>query len=84
MNKLHITQDDYGFWMLSYEQEDGTLSLVAHQFADPEHLIEHANELVRERNLNAVVMIEPPRTAPTREATAAEGYSKPEPRRAGE
>jgi hypothetical protein len=84
MDKLHITQDDYGYWMLSFEQEDGTMSLVAHQFGGPEHLIEHANELIAEHKLNAVVVIDPPRDRPTAEGrTVLEGYKKPAPRRAG-
>ena len=84
MDKLHITQDDYGYWMLSLEKEDGTLSLLAHQFAAPDHLIENANEMIAEGKLNAVVVIDPPR--PRTEAAAAgapEDYKKPAPRKAG-
>ena len=85
MDKLHITQDDYGYWMLSLEQEDGTMSLLAHQFAAPEHLIENANELVSEGKVNAVVCH---RSAPTPTQKAAaraasEDYKKPAPRKAG-
>ena len=58
MDKLHITQDDYGYWMLSLEREDGTLSLLAHQFAAPGHLIENANELIAEGKVNAVIVID--------------------------
>jgi hypothetical protein len=46
MDKFHITQDDFGYWMLSLEKEDGTLTLIAHQFAAPGHLIENANEMI--------------------------------------
>lgn len=84
MDKLHITQDDYGYWMLSLEQEDGTLSLLAHQFAAPGHLIENANEMIAEGKVNAIVVIDPPR--PRAEAFAAvepEPYKKPAPRKAG-
>jgi hypothetical protein len=35
MDKLHISQDDYGYWMLSLEKEDGTLSLLAYQSPAP-------------------------------------------------
>ncbi len=83
MDKLHITQDDYGYWMLSLEQEDGTLSLLAHQFAAPDHLIENANELVTEGKVNAVVVIDPPRPQPeTLSPAAPEDYKKPAPRKA--
>ena len=68
MDKLHITQDDNGYWMLSLEKEDGTLTLLAHQFAAPDHLIENANELIAEGKVNAVVVIDPPRPQSTPEA----------------
>jgi hypothetical protein len=85
MDKLHITQDDYGYWMLSLEKEDGTLTLVAHQFAAPDHLIENANEMIAEGKVRAVVVIDPPRPsvpAPTTRALPAD-YQKPAPRKAG-
>jgi len=89
MEKLHITQDDHGYWMLSLEQEDGTLSLLAHQFAAPNHLIENANEMVAEGKVNAVVVVDPPRPQPPQlqphalSAAAPEAYKKPAPRKAG-
>jgi hypothetical protein len=63
MDKLHITQDDHGYWMLSVEKADGTLSLLAHHFVAPEHLIENANEMIAEGRIRAVVVIDPPRTS---------------------
>src|SRR5262249_18510319 len=44
---LHITQDDAGYWMLSIEQPEGGLALVAHQFATPAKPLEVANEMIR-------------------------------------
>jgi hypothetical protein len=84
MDKLHITQDDYGYWMLSLEQEDGTLSLVAHQFAAPDHLIDTANDLMAAGKVKAVLVIDPPRTEAAAQSFAAPGeYKKPAPRKAG-
>jgi len=84
MDRLHITQDDYGYWMLSLEREDGTLTLLAHQFASPDHLIENANELIKEGKLKAVVMVDPPRRDPVNSSPAApDDYAKPEPKKAG-
>lgn len=89
MDKLHITQDDYGYWMLSLEREDGTLSLLAHQFAGPNHLIENANEMVAEGKVNAVVVVDPPRAQSPQlqlhalAAAAPDDYKKPAPRKAG-
>ena len=62
MNKLHITQDDHGYWMLSLEQENGTMTLLAHQFSSPDHLVENANEMVSEGHVDAVIIVNPPRT----------------------
>jgi len=87
MDKLHITQDDWGYWMLSLEKEDGTLSLLAHQFVTPDHLIENANELVADGKVHAVVLIDPPRPQPANAKASArratEDYKKPAPRKAG-
>jgi hypothetical protein len=90
MEKLHITQDDYGFWMLSLEKADGELQLLAHQFAAPQHLIENAHELVEDgTHPNAVVLVDPPRKENDFAATAAPAkvapmeYRRPQPRKAG-
>jgi hypothetical protein len=84
MDKLHITQDDYGYWMLSLEKEDGTLGLLAHQFSAPDKLIEIANELIREGKVNASIVIDPPRSGGRATAVASpDEYTKPQPRKAG-
>jgi hypothetical protein len=81
MNKLHITQDDHNFWMLSLEQEDGTMTVLAHQFPTPEHLIENANEMVA-KGLPAIVLVDQPREQRASVASDAAGeYSKPAPRK---
>jgi hypothetical protein len=70
--------------MLSLERQDGTLTLLAHQFAAPHHLIENANEMIAEGKLEAVVLIDPPRQRPAAIAEAAPAdYEKPAPRKAG-
>jgi hypothetical protein len=84
MDKLHITQDDYEYWMLSLEKEDGTLGLLAHQFTSPDKLIEIANELIREGKVNASIVIDPPRSGRRGiSAASPDEYTKPEPRKAG-
>ena len=84
MDKLHITQDDYGYWMMSVEKEDGAMSLVAHHFPTPDHLIERANEMIADGKIQATILIDPPRFE-ARAMTTAEraGYQKPAPRKAG-
>jgi hypothetical protein len=82
MMKLHVTQDDHDYWMLSLEQEDGSLTLLAHQFATPDKVLEMALE--RAAKLNASILIDPPRPVSTRAASeSSSDYEKPQPRRAG-
>jgi len=84
MDKLHVTQDAYGYWMLSLEKEDGTLALVAHQFETAEKVIEIANEMVREQKVNAILIVDPPRSTPGSDASEAQvDYAKPAPKKAG-
>jgi hypothetical protein len=84
MDKLHITQDDFGYWMLSLEKEDGTLALVAHQFETADKLIHVASEMIDEHKVIATLIVDPPRPAPRAAAAAApEAYVKPAPKKAG-
>ena len=85
MDKLHITQDEHGYWMLSLEQEDGAMSLLAHHFATPQHLVENAHELVDTGRVRAAIVIDPPRPHSDEEqALAPDNAPHPVPRRAGE
>ena len=90
MARLHISQDDTGFWQLSFEDDDGTLTLISHQFSAPDHLIEDARELVETgRAPGAAIVIGPPRfqEPKSRDArTFAEPrrYVKPAPRKAAD
>jgi hypothetical protein len=85
MDKLHITQDDFGFWMLSLEKEDGTLALLAHQFSTPDKAIHIANELIQDKKVTATILIDPPKPKPEamRAAAVPEDYAKPAPKKAG-
>jgi hypothetical protein len=84
MDKLHITQDDDAFWMLSLERENGDLSLLAHRFATPDHLIENANELIASGKVKAMIVIDPPREdSVARQAASADESADPAPRKAG-
>lgn len=46
MTTLHISQDGTKCWQLSFEDNDGTLTLISHQFPSPDHLIDDARDLV--------------------------------------
>jgi hypothetical protein len=91
MRWLHITQDEHGFWMLSLEETDGKVSLLAHQLTKPGHLIQHATEMVfgcperPARFPDAQIIIDPPRgqVAEDPEKWPAD-YRKPAPRKAQE
>ena len=85
MSRFHISQDETGFWQMSFEDDSGHLSLVSHQFRSPEHLIEDAHEMVASGDFpNATVVVAPPRpagAAPKDVAGDAE-YKRPAPRKA--
>lgn len=84
MTKVHIAQDDHDYWMLSVEQDDGTMEVFAHQFSGPDKLVEMAQELIRDRNLEASILIASPRPdAGSRDAMTPSSYKKPSPRKAG-
>jgi len=85
--KLHITQDDHGYWMLSHEGDDGALTLVAHQFATPAKPLGMAQELIAEGRFHGQIVMDPPRgaspTAAVPAAAAPGEYVTPKPRKAG-
>ena len=87
MAKLHITQDDHSYWMLSHEGDDGALTLVAHQFATPTKPLELAQELIAEGRFKGHIVMDPPReVSPAGDVLAATGpgeYVTPKPRKAG-
>jgi hypothetical protein len=85
MKKLHVTQDAYGFWELSLENDAGSLTLLAYQFVDPSHLIQDAHEMVLQGELpDAVVVVDPPRRQVQRTVAAwPADYRRPAPKRAG-
>ena len=86
MARLHITQDETGFWQLSLEDDTGQLTLLSHQFQTPDHLIDDARELVADGVVSdAVVLIGPP--TPAQGAfleNVPRDYKRPPPRKAVE
>jgi hypothetical protein len=85
--KLHITQDDHRYWMLSHEGDDGMLTLIAHQFATPAKPLEMAQELIAEGRFYGEIVMDSPRgasaDAAARGATPPGDYVTPKPRKAG-
>jgi hypothetical protein len=80
---LHISQDDTKCWQLCFEDDDGTLTLISHQFPSPDHLIDDARDLVKNSRVpkGTVIILAPPRFESPR-SDADPGYCKPSPRRA--
>ena len=87
MAKFHIAQDDHRYWMLTHEGDDGTLTLVAHQFATPAKPLEIAQELIAEGRFQGEIVMDSPRGTPADAAARAVRtpgqYVRPGPRKAG-
>ena len=85
MSKLHIAQDETGFWQLSLEDDQGQLTLLSHQFPTPEHLIQDARELVEDGTVgDAAIIIGPPRPQLAAARSIPGDYKRPAPRKAVE
>lgn len=85
MPKLHISQDETGYWQLTLEDDDGKLTLVSHQFVSPEHLIEDARELVAEGKVpGGVIVVGPAASSDVRARALRKPYTEPAPRKAVE
>ena len=86
VKRLHVTQDGTGFWLLSLEDEDGSLKLLAHQFPSRDLLLHEANTLAAHGHLQgAEVVADPPQAEAQGLALAADAthYTRPHPKRAG-
>ena len=88
MARFHICQDETGFYQLAFENDEGELTLVSHQFEGPDHLIKDALDLVATGEYgDALIVIAPPRRRPARALAAGrrpQEYRRPAPRKAVE
>jgi hypothetical protein len=84
VKRLHVTQDSNGFWLLSLENEDGSLKLLAHRFPSRELLLHEADALAAHGRLQgAQVVADPPEMAHGLAAPARPThYVRPDPKRA--
>jgi hypothetical protein len=57
VKRLHVTQDSNGFWLLSLENEDGSLKLLAHRFPSREILLHEANTLAEHGRLQGAQVV---------------------------
>jgi hypothetical protein len=83
MPRLHISQDETGYWQLTMEDDNGALTLLSHQFPTPDHLIEDARDLVAEGTVpDGVIVVGPPVAPATAAVARTQGYKRPAPRKA--
>ncbi len=81
--RFHVSQDETGYFQLTYEDEHGALTLVSHQFDTPKQLIEDAVEMAESGEFgDAVVVVDGRRRGVAETASAAARDERPAPRRA--
>jgi hypothetical protein len=84
MSRFHVSQDETGYFQLTYENNAGDLTLVSYQFDSPEQLIEDATEMAESGEFGAAtVVVDPQRRSPEGLLEGPKGH-RPAPRRAGE
>jgi hypothetical protein len=85
MARFHVSQDETGFFQLTFENDEGQLALVSYHFEAPDQLIEDAVEMVESGVYGrATVVVDPARRVEELAATEALDVHRPAPRRAGE
>ena len=95
MRKLHVTQDEFGFWFLSLEEPDGGMKVVAHHYSADGPAIHDAMDFIAEEQKEAgaesvdahriLLLVDSPRAVRTAAMTeAVTEYKTPQPMRAGE
>jgi hypothetical protein len=83
MSRFHISQDETGFFQLSYENDAGELSLVSYQFDTPEQLIEDATDLAASGDFGEATVVIDPHRRPLARAVVDSQSQRPAPRKAG-
>ena len=82
MSRFHVSQDDTGYFQLTFENDAGELTLVSYQFEEPDQLIEDAKKLAESGDYGAATIVVDPARRPVAESADAEG-GRPSPRKAG-
>jgi hypothetical protein len=82
MSRFHVSQDETGYFQLSFEDDGGELTLVSYQFEKPDQLIEDARKLAESGEYGAATVVVDPNRRPVAEAAAADG-GRPAQRKAG-
>ena len=83
MSRFHVSQDETGYFQLSFENDAGELELVSYQSEDPDQLIEDATKMAGSGNYGEATVVVDPRRRPVLEAAGEDDGERPAPRRAG-
>jgi hypothetical protein len=87
MSRFYVSQDETGYFQLSYEDDQGNLSLRAHQYDSATQLIEEAIAMAESGKYgHAIVVVDPikpPAAAAAARAAGDSDYKMPAPRRVG-
>lgn len=83
MARFHVSYDETGHCQLTFENDQGELTLVSYQGVSPGQLVEDAIELVRSGQFGAATVLVDPTPRPMAESLEAAVPSRPAPRRAG-
>jgi uncharacterized protein YegP (UPF0339 family) len=81
--RFHVSYDETGDCQLTFENDQGELTLVSYQSASPKQLVEDAIELVRSGAFGEATVLIDPTPRPVEKSLEATAPSRPVPRRAG-
>jgi hypothetical protein len=84
MARFHVSQDETGYFQLTFENDRGELQLLSDQFESPKQLIEDAVHMAESGDFgHAVVVVDPSRRVVRGAVPISSAYHKPQPRKAG-
>ena len=83
MARFHVSYDETGDCQLTFENDQGELTLVSYQSASPKQLVEDAIELVRSGVFGEATVLIDPTPRPVAKSLEANAPSRPAPRKAG-
>jgi hypothetical protein len=82
MGRFHISQDETGYFQLTYENDAGELALVSYQFDSPDQLVEDATKLAESGQFGRATIVVDPTRRPLPETRLDLADQRPSPRKA--
>ena len=83
MGRFHISQDETGYFQLTYEDDQGNLRLMSYQHDSPDQLVEDAMELAKSGKFGSATIVIDPHPPSSRVAVGASRSHRPAPKKAG-